>query len=375
MKTYSRRDRARTNDQDGSEPPTKRRRISVAADGRRETNNLSSSPNSSKAEKSSAQRSAYLLDSSPSRDKLAASSDVPSPQSTPPSSPPALKCEDAPHLSPGAKTSGVLSETTSNPRRFPKPKSVAKKRYTQLQIDLGQSITRHCKTCGMDYVTSNAEDVALHQKYHALNIGGVDVGKTFADSESVRKYKVWSGQTLSGPESCVVAIGRKAEKMLRNKVRRALDVATRELGAVEITDEELWSCITPENTPEHCHVDRYKAFLYVRSGKCVGLCLVEQVFKAHTVLSPGKMGPGWNITLSEDESSVSLGVSRIWTSNALRKQGIATRLLECARRNFWYGLSVQKEEVAFSQPTDSGGLLAQSWFGHAAGWHVYVDKT
>jgi hypothetical protein len=34
---------------------------------------------------------------------------------------------------------------------------------------------------------------------------------------------------------------------------------------------------------------------------------------------------------------------------------------------------VDKERVAFSQPTESGGNLARKWFGRQSGWHVYID--
>jgi N-acetyltransferase len=67
-----------------------------------------------------------------------------------------------------------------------------------------------------------------------------------------------------------------------------------------------------------------------------------------------------------------LGISRIWTSNLFRKHGIATKLLEVARSQFLYGMTIKKEQVAFSQPTESGGRLAKKWFGQREGWHVYT---
>ena len=69
-----------------------------------------------------------------------------------------------------------------------------------------------------------------------------------------------------------------------------------------------------------------------------------------------------------------LGISRIWTSKSHRRKGIASALLDCARGNFFYGVEVPKEIVAFSQPTESGGYLAEGWFGEKTGWHVYSER-
>ncbi len=80
-----------------------------------------------------------------------------------------------------------------------------------------------------------------------------------------------------------------------------------------------------------------------------------------------------SISISAASEPAIMGVSRIWTSNQHRKQGVATKLLDTARANFLYGLTVEKKNVAFSQPTESGGKLAKRWFGCGAGWHVYID--
>ena len=46
-------------------------------------------------------------------------------------------------------------------------------------------------------------------------------------------------------------------------------------------------------------------------------------------------------------------------------------MLESARNNFFYGLQVPKNLMAFSQPTESGGRLAKRWFEAETGWHIY----
>jgi hypothetical protein len=261
----------------------------------------------------------------------------------------------------------------------------------QMQLDLASESRKTCKVCGMEYIPSNAEDATLHRKFHAMNVGGVDFTK--ATVERLRKAQVWSG----GDGSFISVIGRKDPLALRNRTSDVLKVVNTELGAVPISDEELWSQISgpgAENAQLHestqsnaqantATVDRYKTYLYVRGQKCVGACLAERIWEAYTVLAQGDASvQPCQLSLEAKSSSISvstatttalLGISRIWTSNSHRKQGIATRLLDCARSDFLYGLTVEKEEVAFSQPTESGGNLARKWFGCEDGWHVYID--
>lgn len=56
-----------------------------------------------------------------------------------------------------------------------------------------------------------------------------------------------------------------------------------------------------------------------------------------------------------------LGISRIWTSPKHRRQGIASKLVESAAGGFVYGMTIGVEQIAFSQPTDSGAWFALKW--------------
>jgi len=264
----------------------------------------------------------------------------------------------------------------------------------QMQLDLASETRKACKTCGMEYIPSNAEDAALHRKFHAMNVGGVDFTKATVDR--LRRNQVWSG----GDGSFIAVIGRKDAVALRNRTSDVLKVVNTELAAVPISDEELWSQTrapdaedaqsrdskTPEDTkniPRSAPVDRFKTYLYIRGQKCIGACLAERIWEGYTVLAQDEApvqphqslaeSKSSSISISTEASPAILGISRIWASNQHRKQGIATRLLESARSDFLYGMLIEKDKVAFSQPTESGGNLARKWFGSEAGWHVYID--
>jgi len=168
-------------------------------------------------------------------------------------------------------------------------------------------------------------------------------------------------------------VNRSDSASKKRIVEGVLDVVEKELGGVGIEKNKLWS----EMQKPKC--DRYKAFLYIRGYRCVGVCLAERIEEAYTVLqdtteSGKERGSGGSsITIGTEVKPATLGISRIWASNSVRRAGVATRLLDCAVDSFLYGLKISKGRTAFSQPTESGGNLARRWFGKESGWLVYID--
>lgn len=401
-RTYSRQSKRPLRDE---EPPTKRRRIEIPADGDVSAGLTTSDSTAALRTSSPACKTSAHSTSSPN-DSPAVFSDEP-PRSSPPSSPtprsspPALHKRRPvfaflkKHVKPKTPAKEPLAERSHNAQSQKQPP--AKKRMVQMQLDLASQHRKACKTCGMEYIPSNAEDAALHRKFHAMNLGGVDFTKPAI--ERFRKTEVWSG----GDGSFISVIGRKDALALRNRASDILKVVNMELAAVSIPDEELWgqagrtvfadapleetrahkTIVPAEESFDAPLVDRFKIYLYFRGNKCVGACLAERIWEAYTVLDQHDESEKMcELLLTAQSSSVSistasepamLGISRIWTSSQCRKQGVASRLLETARSHFLYGITVEKEMVAFSQPTESGGNLARKWFGRLAGWHVYID--
>ena len=72
---------------------------------------------------------------------------------------------------------------------------------------------------------------------------------------------------------------------------------------------------------------------------------------------------GDNMTKSNDEVECMVGVERIWVDKDFRRQSLATKLLDAMRDDYVYGLKIPKSKVAFSQPTESGRKLAESYCG------------
>lgn len=320
---------------------------------------------------------------------------------TPPSSPP-------PRISPPAvkqrrptfsflkrkhdamrEESEPLGEVVNSSNRSSVP---PKKQQTlhQMQLDLGGPTRKTCPDCGMEYVPANEEDTTLHRMFHNMNTEGVELGKTFMKSAMRWVYEV------SHIEGSVVVVDRKISPPARKVVQKVLGTVNKELSAVDIDDAVLWSQRILEDKVSGSEVrqsesekrndhksDRYKVFLHVKDGRCVGLCLAERITKAHRVKGEKKQGhkgqqcaPGGkssSISIEDKTVPAVVGVSRIWTAKAFRRKGIANNLLECVMSQFIYGMEIEKNELAFSQPTESGCQLARAWYGEDSGWLVYNE--
>lgn len=270
-----------------------------------------------------------------------------------------------------------------------------------MQISIGQEVQKKCKACGMEYIASSEEDRKLHDKYHKQNVEGYDVGKEFLGK--AREGTVFK---TSSTDADIVAVDAFDSVWRRKRARAALDVVQRELGAVDIPDEQLWKTQS-ERGATTSSTGQYTAYMYVRQGKCIGLLLVQHISEAKKVVQPEKstraedtstgrkmsalerlrvkraaqveeLASTQPIQLATKPSAARLGISRIWISPSHRGQGIAKSLLDQAleHHNSSPGdgqPQATKEDVAFSQPTEAGAKLARRWTGKAYGWKVYID--
>ncbi|CAD0085283.1 unnamed protein product [Aureobasidium mustum] len=338
------------------------------------------------------------VESAPSSDlpssDVANFSDENIPPATPPSSPPSLA------ISPKAAPQKLqLPEPdTGKPALAIKSERTTSKPLVQMQLNFGQSMRKTCKECRMEYVPSAPEDAALHKKFHSQHINGVSMDRDFLTKIKSDKA-VWHG-----PQGdFVICLSSQDPKHWLKKARAVFDMATADLGAVNIPDEKLWgsqfaasSARSKGTGANEENDDRYKLYLYVDNGKCVGLCLAEGIDKAFRVVEPKKKAEVKKereaqeteqemkvsdsdkvratelLSISEETDAAAIGISRIWTSRGSRKKGIARALLKCVAKTFLPKVT-SKDMVAFSQPTEMGTALARRWFGQEYGWHVYVD--
>lgn len=247
-----------------------------------------------------------------------------------------------------------------------------------MQINLGQTMRKRCSVCQMQYTPSDASDAATHAAFHAKYTTGIDVGREFA-LKTRAAAKMAMGEDVIAR---VVGGTTPAHHAAMRRARLVLDFASVELGAVEIDDTRLWGDVVPRplaagagteaagTTPPQAAAPRFECFLYLRGTRCVGLCLTERITQAHRLLpTPYSNASDDAVQLDDEALPASIGISRIWTLAACRREGIAARLLDRVVAS----AGVEKEAVAFSQPTASGRRLASRWFGREDGWSVYRE--
>lgn len=405
--------------------------------------------------------------STPATASAGPSSDAPAiEQSSPPSSPPAFPWEldgkvesKRSYHAPERNVFSVLGKRKLTPISENIVTKTAKKTKrsddgkTQMQLHLGQKIQKRCKDCGMQYIASSNEDRQLHDKFHKQHTEGVEVGVTFVENAPTGSGRRVYDSVAERIADKIIMVDCFDKKPRRRKGQEVLEIVQRDLGAVEIAEAKVW-----EAPKEYGEEPRFRSFMYVREGKCVGFLLVERISEAFEVLPP-KLPPDEParhtsrqdkttmkaktsalaalqarkiaaesaraqkeallqaaakkpLVLSQARSSATLGICRIWTLPSHRGQGIAIALLDTALE--WYNdhgrfvkqelgilqqksksedadgkalaqklpcvekmmrtlKSIDKKDVAFSQPTAAGTKLARRWMGRMSGWKVYVD--
>lgn len=62
-----------------------------------------------------------------------------------------------------------------------------------------------------------------------------------------------------------------------------------------------------------------------------------------------------------------IGIRQIWVDSKFRKQGVANKLVDCARKTFLYGVIIPRNSIAFSQPTRDGQAFGLSYTKNECG--------
>lgn len=238
-----------------------------------------------------------------------------------------------------------------------KPCSKKGKRYVQSRLQIGSQNSSHvkCPKCEMTYSTACIDDVNTHMVYHDMQLKGRRWSSNWgAEVRSSIKERY---PMMTPPSSSSKSFNSSCERivMIRpdfipevNATLEMLNLVNDELNAPH-DENDFWS--QPQG--------QGKAFLFIKNNRAIGVVTME-------VLDPVRgrwMVYDTKCVLDHVRPNFILGVSRIWVCRHERCSGVATKLLEAARENTIYGKALEKWEIAWSQPTDSGGKLASKYNG------------
>ncbi|KAM6148584.1 N-acetyltransferase ESCO1 [Erethizon dorsatum] len=232
-----------------------------------------------------------------------------------------------------------------------KLKEAEKADEKQLVIDAGQKRfgAVSCNVCGMLYTASNPEDETQHLLFHNQFISAV-------------KYVGWKKERILAeyPDGRIIMVLPEDPKYALKKVDEIREMVDNDLGF--------------QQAPLMCY-SRTKTLLFISNDKKVVGCLIAEHIQWGYRVIEEKLP----VIRSEEEKvrferqkawccstlpePAICGISRIWVFSLMRRQKIASRMIECLRSNFIYGSYLSKEEIAFSDPTPDGKLFATQYCG------------
>ncbi|ELU04560.1 hypothetical protein CAPTEDRAFT_159966 [Capitella teleta] len=214
----------------------------------------------------------------------------------------------------------------------------------QMTLDVGQSLIGaiQCEGCGMTYTHGEPTDEATHVKFHQRLL-------------SALKFPGWKNERVIQEfyEGSRILVVLPHEKLFMKKVN-----------AIRILmDEDLGFVVESKN------LQNSKTFLYISPDhQVVACCVAEIISKGYRVLSPDSSpmkSPNSSLPrpwcCSNDAEPARCGINRIWVLSSQRRQGIATRLLDAVRNHFIMGYQLSRSELAFTDPTPTGKLLASTY--------------
>ncbi|KAI3642335.1 hypothetical protein MP228_011890 [Amoeboaphelidium protococcarum] len=217
--------------------------------------------------------------------------------------------------------------------------------------DKGAKLTKklpsltECKECGMLYSEVGSVDKANHLKYHQMFFDGVPLWKMDLNQDHNDNFRIVK-QSNSKRDSMIIILHDVLK--YKAKLKHLLDLIQRDLGAIELSDEELRRAKVYLYVQECANDDKAKS-----SRRIIGCCVVEPIVEAYKFQD--------DKTQTRTVTKAVCGISRIWTSAGHRRKGIASQLLNVVKITFAFAQVLTMKDVAFSQPTALGQKLAESF--------------
>ena len=116
----------------------------------------------------------------------------------------------------------------------------------------------------------------------------------------------------------------------------------------EIVDLDLGFVPSKEDAPR-------TAYLYIANKHVVGMATAEVIQHAFVLHN--------SLERASKPQKAMVGVHQLWVHSRFRKQGVAKLLVDTLRAKLVFGLTVPKEMLAFSSPTEAGSRFARRYMG------------
>ncbi|ORX80172.1 hypothetical protein BCR32DRAFT_245810 [Anaeromyces robustus] len=241
---------------------------------------------------------------------------------------------------------GITNEDSLNNKKI-----LQKKTYEQLYINFGQKMISPiiCPDCGVPYNPSIQEDDIQHQKYHNIIIDGIEYNGYKTDK--IIQY-------ISKDIYISEAVISETTSSHKKKLLQILNLIETELGAVRLQEKIILN---------------YKFFLYIKNKKLIGCAIVRDVKEGlkieldkniEQITTIENIKQRWLLKIEVTKVPILCGISRIWVSKKERQKGVASQLLDSIRKHFLFNMILERNQIAFSQPTKLGTKLAYHFFNY-----------
>nr|XP_034187472.1 N-acetyltransferase ESCO1 [Osmia lignaria]XP_034187481.1 N-acetyltransferase ESCO1 [Osmia lignaria]XP_034187487.1 N-acetyltransferase ESCO1 [Osmia lignaria] len=204
----------------------------------------------------------------------------------------------------------------------------------QYLLDAGQKNfgATQCMECGVVYQIGDPEDENAHLNYH--------------NNKKVLKFPGWKTERviMEDPftQSRIILIEPGDSKQCWKKVTEVLEYVDRDLG---LTDTKL------------SDYEQKRVYLYIRDKVIIGVLVAQHITTAYRMI-PELLELN---CCTVESSPAKCGIDVVWTDMNHRKQGIATKLVDILRNNFYFGYVMSLDDIAFSIPSSGGKIFAEKY--------------
>ncbi len=148
-----------------------------------------------------------------------------------------------------------------------------------------------------------------------------------------------------------------------NKALKVLEYVDAQLGITELKKEEddEYNAIIRQRSLVN-KTAKFYFFVDKLQKKIVGFCMAEQIDRAFRIKYLNENHDTFACDeAAKTESKTLCGINRVWVAAEMRHKRIASRLLDCVCSNFAYVYRLDRDQLAFSDPTPNGRLLAKRY--------------
>lgn len=224
----------------------------------------------------------------------------------------------------------------------------------------------------MQFNSTLAEDRKSHDKFHKADHNNKAAKQPVNPEGVVNLMDTY----VDGAHHQIRVIDCHSPDLIKEHAKKVFSVSDNDLGRLVIHDHELWREIPdPHNPTDPNKVPQYKLYLYLIDYEVVSYIQAERI-RAAGEYYYGQLqytSEGWDdyamAGIEEDQEfvyadtpyKVYMSVERVWTRADKRRQGLASKLIDYARKDFVTGLELSKKEIAFSRPTTMGNFFAKAY--------------